>query len=482
MDELSRKFRSIDWKGLQKSARKVQASTASALKDMVMTDLENKTRAATADTAWGASGADMMSIAQGTFRREDYALIMSIVWQRLASTRWRCVYKALELLKFLIMHGAGRCAEESRAAAPHLRALTEYIATDEQGRDVGEGVRRRAALVSEMLENPDVLEAERAHSRELRAKLQGGGDTPGRIGGLSSDDYRYGSSASGVRTYGGSDFDREHYGAGGYGTSGGGDGGSTVKTTATFKGYGDDEDSGGGAMPANGNSSFGAKRADEQRFDGYDEEPKGQFAQHAKTAAAVDDLLGGAAPQHDLAGHGDDNADGDDEDFNPRGTVRGGAAGTGGGPPSAAGVEDLLADLSSVSVSASEGNGVAATTPAMSAIPNKPLSTSQLVQQLAAQREQSLMQVAVVGSHNEAEAPAGEVGIGRDGVLGTPGAGSGGDNWFPSDNVGGGGTANGSSGATSGGSGGDKKVLTRKAETEDPFADLLDTGKKSGVV
>lgn len=276
MDDLTRKFRSIDWKGIQKSVRKAQASTASALKDMVMTDLENKTRAATADTTWGASGTDLMAIAHGTYRREDYALIMSIVWQRLASSRWRCVYKALELLKFLIMHGAARCAEEARTATPHIQALTHYAATDDHGRDVGEGVRRRATLVCEMLADESVLEAERARSRELRAKLQGGTDVySARAGGLSSDDYRASPFQPTASSYGTSVAPAAPTSQG-----------NNVSTarTATFKGYGDDDDDDAYAdTDAQGNVP-------------YDDQPTGQFAQKAKSSATVDDLLGGDDP------------------------------------------------------------------------------------------------------------------------------------------------------------------------------------------
>lgn len=276
MDDLSRKFRSIDWKGLQKSVRKVQASTASALKDMVMTDLENKTRAATADTSWGASGTDLMAIAHGTYRREDYALIMSIVWQRLASSRWRCVYKALELLKFLIMHGAARCAEEARSATPHIQALTHYAATDEQGRDVGEGVRRRATLVCKMLSNEHVLEEERAQSRELRAKLQGGTDSyGGRSSGLSSDDYRPSPFHPTTSSYGTSAASAAPASE------------PTISTTTTakFKGYGDDDD-----------DDPYIPDQDVELHGHYDEQPTGQFAQRAKASATVDDLLGDDDP------------------------------------------------------------------------------------------------------------------------------------------------------------------------------------------
>lgn len=197
MDDIGRKFKSFDWKNLSRQAKKVQASTASALKDMVMTDLENKVRAATGDTSWGASSADLALIAGGTYNREDFTLIMSIVWQRLASSRWRCVYKALDVLKYLVLHGAARVLDDARDAMPHLRRLEHFAFVDPATRrDEGANVRARAAAFVGMLNDDAALDAERSKSEELRAKI-GAAAPPGASGqgALSSDDYRYGGSA-----------------------------------------------------------------------------------------------------------------------------------------------------------------------------------------------------------------------------------------------------------------------------------------------
>lgn len=111
-------FRSVDWKGIQNSLRIVQTSTASALKDLVMTDLENKTCTAIA----------------------------------------------------------------------HIRALTRYAATDEHGREVGDGLRQIGNLVCEMLSDESVIEAYRSKSPEFWANLQEGTGFCGPdSGGVSSD-------------------------------------------------------------------------------------------------------------------------------------------------------------------------------------------------------------------------------------------------------------------------------------------------------
>lgn len=58
MEDIKKKYNSIDWVGLRRSAGKLKARAASNFKDMVMTDIENNVRAATSDTSWGATGKD----------------------------------------------------------------------------------------------------------------------------------------------------------------------------------------------------------------------------------------------------------------------------------------------------------------------------------------------------------------------------------------------------------------------------------------
>lgn len=446
MDELSRKFRSIDWKGLQKSARKMQASTASALKDMVMTDLENKVRAATADTAWGASGSDLMQIAQGTFNREDYALIMSIVWQRLGSSRWRCVYKALEVLRHLIMHGASRCAEEARSALHHLQTLTHYRFVDPKTRrDCGDGVRVRARLVCDMLADPAILEEEREKSKELRAKLEGSMGGPGaRMGGLSSEDFRYGPSGRPA------DYRGEVT--------------ATSTTGATnFKGY--EEDEGEGA---------------------YDDVPGGTFAQRAAGAAEpahVPDLLGDdeEAAASASAGFGEDD---DDDDFDPRAGALGAAQ-----PPPMVGDDDLFGALALTTTGDAAGPPHMASDAPGQAGAAGPLPTSLLIQNLAKQQGQ-MQQAQMQQVPAQGEGRAGTVGAANgqvaaaESLFGQSGAGDG----F-------GFAASADAGTHTAGAGlpysgvapapapvrPAKTVVTSKPDA-DPFGDLIVSAKKSGVL
>lgn len=358
MDDFGRKFKTFDWKNLQRQAKKVQASTASALKDMVMTDLENKVRAATGDTSWGAGSADLALIAAGTYNREDFTLIMSIVWQRLGSSRWRCVYKALDVLKYLVLHGAARVLDDARDAMPHIRRLEHFAFVDPvTRRDEGANVRARAAAFVVMLNDDAVLDEERAKSEELRAKIGAaappGGSGPGA---LSSDDYRYG---------------------------------------------GRHDDDGASMPPGRG------RRGPYSPTGAYDDDPAGGFADAARRSAqsnggfdgSVDDLLGGAvddapaaaAPQPGLGlgelgmaaapgatapvsngaafSLGEDD---DDEFFDPR---NGGSAQV----PANGGLNGVLNGANGPAVNGDLMNGAATTNGA--AVP-----TSQLVANLAAAR------------------------------------------------------------------------------------------------
>lgn len=373
MDDLSRKFRGIDWKGLQKSARKMQASTASALKDMVMTDLENKTRSVTADTAWGASNTDLTLIAQGTYNRDDYGLIMSIVWQRLSSTRWRCVHKSLHLLTFLVMHGSARCAEEARAALPHLRALEAYTAR-ENGREMAEGVRLRASKLCDMLSDPQVLEQEREESNRLRGKITGGSGSTSNFSSHLGNSSGPGMNSS--MRYAGFASDTSYYSSNPQ---------SNLAGQATFQGYDDDGD-----VVNNQHYSTGLNPHAKQSAFGYDDEaPTGTFAKRAAAAARMNGTPNGQGTVDLLSdepvnGNPNDLAPDidDDDDFDPRAPT--GASSNAAPPAHATGSDADLFNSLALVPSNNDNTGAAPPAFATNSQPQKSMPTSQLVQRLAA--------------------------------------------------------------------------------------------------
>jgi len=194
---MSNVWNSIDWKGLKRSAVKARQSTASSMKNWVMTDIENLTREVTADTTWGASGTQLDEVARASYNRDDYPLIMGVLWQRLTSRRWRCVYKGLELLKHLLLHGTARVLDEARDARYHIQSLEAYRYIDSRtGKDEGQNVRTKAAELYQLIENPKTLEVEREKSRALKSKI---GITPvtgpSSYSGMSSDTSAFAGQA-----------------------------------------------------------------------------------------------------------------------------------------------------------------------------------------------------------------------------------------------------------------------------------------------
>lgn len=337
-----------------------------------MTDLENKVRAATADTTWGASSADLADMAQGTYMREDYALIMSIIWQRLGSRRWRCVYKALDVLRYLVLHGSSRVLEEARAAIHGIQGLQHYQYVDSvTRRDEGQNVRVRAVQLVQLLQDEELLDEEREKSKELRAKIGGAaghGPLAGR-GGVSADDYRFGSGRRELAGYAGAA------------------GMANVNVSATGGAYDDDPKGGYGRQRAkekDPEKDAGAQQHLEQSVDdllGGGEPPAPKQA-----APPVDDLYAILGPDGDapqgrevaLPGMGEsvnvntNNDDDDDDDFDPRKKRMGGAGGA--GPVSNSSNVDFATQiLSGINVSGSGSHAA-------------PMSTSLLVQNLAAQK------------------------------------------------------------------------------------------------
>jgi len=290
MDEVKKKYNSIDWIGIKRSAGKLKAKAASGFKDMVMTDVENNVRAATSDTSWGATGAELENIARATFNREEYPLVMGIVWERLSARKWRNVYKSLDLLKYLCLHGSQRCYDEAKDALPHIQALQGFRYVDSAGKDEGRNVRERAKQLAELLGDPELMEEERQKSKALKAKIGGGASA-----GVSSDDYRYGSGPA-SRSYG----EREGYDE--YDDP-------YQNTIEGGEGYGGYQN----------NYGYGEDEEYEQGFD--NEQP--EALPPATSVNPVDDLLGLGAPEGASAVPSSDTTFGgasalDDDFFDPR--------------------------------------------------------------------------------------------------------------------------------------------------------------------
>ncbi|KAF2679934.1 ENTH-domain-containing protein [Lentithecium fluviatile CBS 122367] len=215
---------------------------------MNYTEMEAKVREATNNEPWGASSTLMQEIANATFNYQLLNEIMPMIYKRFtekAAEEWRQIYKALQLLEFLIKNGSERVIDDARSHVSLLKMLRQFHFIDQNGKDQGINVRNRAKELAELLGDVDRIRSERKKARANRNKFGGveGGMGMGGFssGGGSGDGSRYGGFGSEDASYGG-------YNGGVYGDGGG---------------FGGNE------------SGFSDTQARRDRFDEYDEYDEG---------------------------------------------------------------------------------------------------------------------------------------------------------------------------------------------------------------
>ncbi|KAK3329930.1 hypothetical protein B0H66DRAFT_41711 [Apodospora peruviana] len=214
-NSLKEQVASISLYDIKAGVRKVQNAV------MNYTEMEAKVREATNNEPWGASSTAMQEIANGTFNYATLNEIMPMIYRRFtekSAEEWRQIYKALQLLEFLIKHGSERVIDDARSHLTLLKMLRQFHFIDQNGKDQGVNVRNRAKELAELLGDVDRIRAERKKARANKSKYQGvegGGGFGGsssRYGGFGSDSAGYGGNSS--PTYGG-------YSGGVYGDGGG---------------------------------------------------------------------------------------------------------------------------------------------------------------------------------------------------------------------------------------------------------------------
>ncbi|TVY44937.1 ENTH domain-containing protein [Lachnellula subtilissima] len=252
---------------LKAGVRKVQNVPAV----MNYTEMEAKVREATNNEPWGASSSLMQEIASGTYNYQLLNEIMPMIYKRFtekAAEEWRQIYKALQLLEFLIKNGSERVIDDARSHLTLLKMLRQFHFIDANGKDQGLNVRNRAKELAELLSDVERIRSERKKSRSTRNKYTGVEGGAGLGGGFSS-----GGSSS---RYGG--FGSDEAGAGGAGGTFGGYSGGVYGDGGGFGGQQSDfQDSG-----ASGGGGGGGRR---DRFDEYDEYDEGAVAAPSRRQA-----------------------------------------------------------------------------------------------------------------------------------------------------------------------------------------------------
>ncbi|KAK0632620.1 hypothetical protein B0T14DRAFT_490945 [Immersiella caudata] len=238
---------------LKAGVRKVQNAV------MNYTEMESKVREATNNEPWGASSTQMQEIADGTFNYQTLNEIMPMIYRRFtekSAEEWRQIYKALQLLEYLIKHGSERVIDDARSHLTLLKMLRQFHFIDQNGKDQGVNVRHRAKELAELLGDVERIRAERKKARANKAKytgVEGGGGFGG--GGFSGSSGRYGGF--------GSD-------SGGFGSSSGGGGGSSTYGGYSGGVYGDGGGFGGQT------DDFRSTQARGDKFEEYDEFDEGE--------------------------------------------------------------------------------------------------------------------------------------------------------------------------------------------------------------
>lgn len=138
---------------------------------------------------------------------------MPMIYRRFtekAAEEWRQIYKALQLLEFLIKHGSERVIDDARGHITLLKMLRQFHFIDQNGKDQGINVRNRAKELADLLGDVERIRGERKKARTNKAKYTGveGGAMSGfsgssRYGGFGSESGYGGSPAGGYGGYSG---------------------------------------------------------------------------------------------------------------------------------------------------------------------------------------------------------------------------------------------------------------------------------------
>lgn len=174
---------------------------------------------------------------------------MPMIYKRFtekSAEEWRQIYKALQLLEFLVKHGSERVIDDVRSHLSLIKMLRQFHYIDQNGKDQGLNVRNRSKELTDLMGDVDRIRAERKKARASRGKY-GGVEGGAGLGSSTTSAGRYGGFGSESGGYGG-------YSGGVFG-DGGGFGGAEV----------DDDDS-------------QSRQRGADRFDEYDEYNEGSAA------------------------------------------------------------------------------------------------------------------------------------------------------------------------------------------------------------
>jgi epsin len=117
---------------------------------------------ATSQQKWGPTVTQMQELADMTFSYEQYPLLMTALWEQMANDgkHWRHVYKSLVVLEYLVRCGSHDVVVDVRTKLSLVQGLRDF-SCEEEGKDVGLGVRQKAKWICEIVNDEKNLTEER---------------------------------------------------------------------------------------------------------------------------------------------------------------------------------------------------------------------------------------------------------------------------------------------------------------------------------
>ncbi|KAJ2083889.1 Epsin-3, clathrin recruitment and traffic between the Golgi and endosome [Coemansia sp. RSA 988] len=186
------------------------------VKNVVMnySEMEIKVNEATGPEPWGASSTLMRELADATYNRKDFDDIMPMIYMKFNDTdpsNWRPVYKALQLIEYLVKNGAERVVEDVQGHITIVKMLKNFHHIDANGKDQGINVRHRSKEIVDLINDDERLREERKKSKASRdkyggfeggARMSGFGNSSSTRGGSGFLSSGFGSSATGFGSSG----------------------------------------------------------------------------------------------------------------------------------------------------------------------------------------------------------------------------------------------------------------------------------------
>lgn len=144
--------------------------------------LETQLKEATSREKWGVPNTTLQAIATATNNMEDCDMVMSFIWKILQEKKdkeWRRIVKTMALLEVILKHGSERAIQDIRRDQWRIQQWKEFRFMEE-GKDVGAGIRSKAAAILEMLTDEEYLQEEKEKAQKLSQKMTSVG-APGSI-------------------------------------------------------------------------------------------------------------------------------------------------------------------------------------------------------------------------------------------------------------------------------------------------------------